>query len=236
MRWADLDSLNHVNNVVYLSYAAEARARMVEDGLLDAELTVAGITVKFVRPLSFGRAPVIVASQIEGDTLKQEICVEVDGERAVFAEVVSRHGEPEQAERREDVDVFAMALRRSDAEASGDVTSTKIFELFQESRILSIATRMDAMGPGSFVVGTADVTVHRPIRWRAEPCAAGVWISRVGRASFEIGAQLSDETGVLASSRTVLVGFDPVTQRSKPFNDRQRAQLEQRVRGIRTAS
>ena len=32
MRWADLDSLNHVNNVVYLDYAAESRAILVEDG------------------------------------------------------------------------------------------------------------------------------------------------------------------------------------------------------------
>ena len=36
MRWADLDSLNHVNNVVYVDYAAEsARAAWSMTGLIE---------------------------------------------------------------------------------------------------------------------------------------------------------------------------------------------------------
>lgn len=226
MRWADLDSLNHVNNVVYLNYAAESRARMVDDGLVGEATPVSGMTVRFVRPLPLGRRPVVVVSDVDGDTLTQQICVDEGDDRTVFAEVVTRHGEPQPTELREDVHVLPSALRRSDLDASGEVTATKVFELFQEARVFSIATRLDAFKPGSFVVGTADVTFHRPIRWRPEPCVAGVWVSRVGGASFDIGTQLSDDTGVLATSRTVLVGFDPTTQRSKPFDEPQRAQLE----------
>ena len=32
MRWADIDQLNHVNNVVYVDYAMEARARWSTTG------------------------------------------------------------------------------------------------------------------------------------------------------------------------------------------------------------
>lgn len=225
MRWADLDSLNHVNNVVYLGYAAESRARLVDDGLLSESARIGTMSVRFLRPMRLGREPVVVASELDGDTLTQQICLDADDSRTVFAEVVTRHGEPEESVLHRDVHVLPAALRRSDLDASGEVTPTKVFELFQEARVLSVASRMDALRSGSFVVGTSEVTLHRPIRWRPEPCTAGVWVSRVGRASFEIGAQLSDETGVLASSRSVLVGFDPQTQRSRPFEDEQRAQL-----------
>lgn len=230
MRWADLDSLNHVNNVVYLSYAAESREVLVEEGLLNGSARIAGITVTFQRPLALGRAPVTVVSTVDGATLTQQICVDSGSSRKVFAEVVTRHGEPEPAEPHSDVATLPAALRRSDLDAAGEVTPTKIFELFQESRVLSIRTQLDAFAPGSFVVGTSDVTLHRPIRWRPEPCVAGVWISRVGRASFDIGAELSDAAGVLATSRTVLVGFDPQTQRSRPFGEQERAQLDSLLR------
>lgn len=229
MRWADLDSLNHVNNVVYLDYAAESRAALIEDGLLDASAQVCGMSATYLRPLSLGRAPVVVASRVEGDILTQQIRLD-DGSTTVFAEVVTRHGERAQAEPHGVVHSLSAPLRRGDLDASGDVTASKIFELFQETRVLSVAMRLDSFRPGSFVVGTSDVTLHRPIRWRPEPCVAGVWVTRVGRASFEIASELSDETGVLASSRTVLVGFDPETQRSRAFDEDQRAQLADLMR------
>ncbi len=227
MRWADLDSLNHVNNVVYLDYAAESRAALVNDGLLSESAVIAGISVTYHRPLELGRLPVTVASSIDGATLMQQICIDAHGSRTVFAELVTRMGELEPAALHNDVVQLPMSLRRSDLDASGDVTPTKLFELFQEARVLSIATRLNALRPGSFVVGTSEVRLHRSICWRLEPCVAGMWISRVGRASFDIGVQLSDESGVLASARTVAVGFDPQTQRSRPFEERELAQLNQ---------
>ena len=50
MRWADLDQLNHVNNVVYVDYAMEARAQLVDDGHLDAGLPIRHVRVDFMRP------------------------------------------------------------------------------------------------------------------------------------------------------------------------------------------
>ena len=69
MRWADLDSLNHVNNVVYVDYAMEARGRLVDDGVLGAGQTIRRLRVDFLRPLLLSSKPVLVRSTIDADVL-----------------------------------------------------------------------------------------------------------------------------------------------------------------------
>ena len=97
MRWADLDSLNHVNNVVYLAYAQNARA--VIDGLPQGP--IGATTVEFKRPLLLGRRPVVVTTRVEGDqvgpgdtlvvleTMKMEIPVLAPGHGHVSKILVS---------------------------------------------------------------------------------------------------------------------------------------------------
>lgn len=230
MRWADLDTLNHVNNVVYLDYAAEARAVLVDEGALDGGPDIVSMTVKFLRPMRLGRTPVRVTSTVEGATLTQQIGVDAEDSTAVFAKVTTQFGQRQPIAPRQDVAAVSMSVRRSDLDPAGAVTPTKVFELFQESRVLHISTHLGAMTPGSFVVGTSSVTLRTPITWRAEPYEATVWVSRVGRGSFEIRSELSDGVSVLADSTTVLVGFDAQTQRSRPFGDDERAQLSELVR------
>ncbi len=230
MRWADLDSLNHVNNVVYLDYAAEARAVLVDEGLVDSGAEIVSMSVRFLRPMRLGRTPVVVTSTADGTTLVQQIGIDSDGSSAVFAEVTTILGEREQIASRDDVPVASLNVRRSDLDPVGAVTPTKVFELFQEARVLHISTHLAAMSPGSFVVGTSTVTFRAPIGWRAEPYDASVWVSRVGRGSFEMRSELSDGQTVLAGSTTVLVGFDPQTQRSRPFGDQERLELSGLIR------
>ncbi len=230
MRWADLDSLQHVNNVVYLAYAAEGRAAMVADGALAPGLTPVSMTVRFVRPLRLGRRPVVVASTLDGDDVVQQIAVDGDdGQRTVFAEVTTRTGERVPADVHPGVHTLPMSLRRDDLDAAGSATATKVFELFQETRVLHISTLLGTMRPGRFVVGTSSVTFRDDIRWRPEPLQTSAWISRVGNGSFEMRSELSDGARVLADSTTALVGFDPATQTSKAFDEAERAQLHELV-------
>lgn len=230
MRWADLDSLNHVNNVVYLDYAAEARSVLVDEGVVDGTADITSMTVRFQRPMRLGRTPVLVTSTLDGSTLTQQISVDSDGSGAVFAVVTTEFGERRSTAPRDDLPSVSVNVRRSDLDAAGAVTATKAFELFQESRILHISMHLGAMAPGSFVVGTSTVVLREPIGWRSDPYEASVWVSRVGRGSFEIRSELSDGLTVLAESTTVLVGFDPGTQRSRPFREDERAQLSELVR------
>lgn len=67
MRWADLDMLGHVNNVVYADYLQEARVDMLRvharsphtDGLAEG-LLVANHQVTYLEPLHFDHDPVFV--------------------------------------------------------------------------------------------------------------------------------------------------------------------------------
>lgn len=224
MRWADLDSLNHVNNVVYVDYAAESRAMLIDDGLLEPGRDVTHMSVKYVRPLLLTRHPVLVVSSIDSDTMTQEISVERDGERAVHAVVTTSFGTPTPRSRAEvAIDPLPSRIRRSDLDAAGVVGPTKTFELFQEGRILFISSHLAELSAGQFVVGTVSVDFHRPITWRREPYQVRGWISRVGDASITIESELSDGDAVLARAQSFLVGFDLALQTSRVFTDEERA-------------
>ncbi len=72
VRWADIDSLGHVNNVAYVDYMQEARVDMLaihpgETGryALGEGVVVVRHEVEFVRPLVFRFAPVRVETWVE---------------------------------------------------------------------------------------------------------------------------------------------------------------------------
>lgn len=68
VRWSDLDTYHHVNNVKYIEYFQEARIRysmaMHTDGDVFGDFVVARIDVDYLRPLDFRHEPVEVHSWI----------------------------------------------------------------------------------------------------------------------------------------------------------------------------
>jgi len=223
MRWADLDSLNHVNNVVYVDYASEVRGLLVEDGILEPDHGVVSMSVRYVRPMLLSRHPVVVASVIDGDTLTQEICSDRDGTRTVYSRVVTTLGNPEPAEATAvDVDPLPSRIRRSDLDSTDAVSLIKTVELFQEGRVLFISDHLWGLKAGQFVVGTVAIDFHASIRWRREPYESRSWISRVGAGSVTIESELSDGDALLARGTSVLVGFDLAAQKSRAFSPDER--------------
>ncbi|OIJ26914.1 acyl-CoA thioesterase [Nocardioides luteus] len=97
MRWADLDMLGHVNNVVYVDYLQEARVDMLRtharspqtQGLAEG-VVVASHQVTYVEPLLFDFTPVYVESWVTdiraaSFTMAYEIFRDQpDGSRKVF--------------------------------------------------------------------------------------------------------------------------------------------------------
>lgn len=217
MRWADLDSLNHVNNVVYLDYAAESRALLVEDGLLD-DRPVQRIAIDFLRSLLLSSHPVQVRSTVDGSELVQEI--RAQGADAVFARLTTTYGDAvELAPQAGAGDPLPLRVRRSDLDLTGAVSTTRTFGLFQESRVLFLSQRLTSMTPGRFVVGHVEVSYAGPLSWRTRPYEAHNWVSRVGSSSVTVESQLADGDVVLAQCRSVLVGFDLESQRSRRLSD-----------------
>lgn len=96
MRWADLDLLGHINNVVYVDYLQEARVDMLRThgpastGDLAEGVVVVRHEVTYVAPLHFGFRPVSIESWVTEIraatfTLAYEIFHEApDGTREVY--------------------------------------------------------------------------------------------------------------------------------------------------------
>ncbi|WP_296602809.1 thioesterase family protein [Nocardioides sp.] len=98
LRWADLDLLGHVNNVVYVDYLQEARVDMLRThgpaahtGELAEGVVVVRHEASYLAPLAFGFEPVTIESWVTEIraatfTLAYEIFHEQpDGERRVHA-------------------------------------------------------------------------------------------------------------------------------------------------------
>ncbi len=97
LRWADLDVLGHVNNVVYVDYLQEARVDMLRvhargpmTGDLAEAVVVVSHRVEYAAPLLFGPEPVLIecwVTQIRAAsfTMAYELFHERDGGRVVYA-------------------------------------------------------------------------------------------------------------------------------------------------------
>jgi acyl-CoA thioester hydrolase len=97
LRWADMDSLGHVNNVTYVDYLQEARVDMlaVHAPATGGEELAEGVVVvrhevEFCSPLVFRREPVRIESWVSriraaSFTMRYEILDELpDGGRRVY--------------------------------------------------------------------------------------------------------------------------------------------------------
>jgi len=102
LRWADMDSLGHVNNVTYVDYLQEARVDMfaVHAPASGGEELAEGVVVvrhevEFLSPLVFRFEPVRIETWITrlraaSFTMAYEILDELpDGERRVYARATS---------------------------------------------------------------------------------------------------------------------------------------------------
>lgn len=219
MRWADLDTLNHVNNVRYVDYALEAMDQLVADGAIAANRPVSRMEVNYLRPLALSREPLRITSAVVGTQLVQEI----GAGGTVFAKVTTSFDAEVPAPVESPVGATYLAqLRRSDIDGNGRVSVGKTFEIFQESRILHFTASQEAHAANGFVVANLVVECIRPITWQPTPVTVNSWLSRVGNASMRVGSQIIDEGRVLATCDAVLVGFDMATQKSRRFSDEER--------------
>ncbi len=222
LRWADLDTLNHVNNVRYVDYALEAIGQLIADGEVPADADLTRIVVDYLRPLTLSLKPIRISSVIGEGQIVQEICSEDTVYARVttdFGSLVKRFAAPHEGP------VYPAQLRRVDLDGDGHVTPAKVFELFQESRILHFVRLLERHAAGAFVVGRLAVDFHRPISWHPEPITISSWISSVGSSSMIVGQSIAAGDEVYAACDAVLVGFDMETQKSRKLTDAEREQL-----------
>lgn len=222
LRWADLDTLNHVNNVRYIDYALEATAQLIEDGEVPADADLTRIAVDFLRPLPLSLKPIRISSAVGDGHIVQEICAEdmvFARVRTEFGSLIKRFAAPKVGP------VHAGQLRRADLDGDGHVSTAKVFELFQEARIVHFSKLLERHSAGKFVVANVSIDFHQPIAWQPEPVTIASWIGHVGSSSMTIDARLVEGDTVYAACEAVLVGFDMETQKSRKLSDTEREQL-----------
>jgi len=120
-------------------------------------------------------------------------------------------------------------VRWSDVDAYGHVNNVKYFEYYQEARIAFLQRLGGDWSPGAsserFVVARLTVDYRRPMLFRAEPFPIDSWVSRIGRSSYDVKAQIRDGEQVLSWATAVLVGYDLATARARPLSDAERSAL-----------
>jgi acyl-CoA thioester hydrolase len=123
--------------------------------------------------------------------------------------------------------VFPLHTRFSDVDIYGHVNNVKYFEYYQEARLAFLTSLGRAEDAGQFavVVARVDVDYKRPILFRTEPYAVESWVTRVGKSSFGLAAQIKDGDTVLSQAEAVLVTFDLESQAARPLTDTERERL-----------
>lgn len=257
MRWADLDPLGHVNNVVFVDYLQEARVDMLRvharspktERLAEGTVVVSN-QVTYLAPLHFDFKPVYIeiwVTQVRAAsfTLAYEVFREESGQRTVYVRastvlspyVFSAEGprrltpeekadlepylepsppaRPDFSEsRRTELGHFPLTVRFSDVDTYGHVNNVKYFEYFQEARLAMMQRLLVKLGrPGwapMVVVAQTDVAYRLPVLHRPEPYDVWTRISRQGRTSMTIDAEIVDPAvdRTLAHGRSVLIFYD----------------------------
>lgn len=123
--------------------------------------------------------------------------------------------------------LYQCHVRFSDVDVYGHVNNVKYFEYFQEARLAYISTLSGRDEAADFMIVLArmDVDYKRPILFRTEPYQIETSVSRVGRSSFDLVAQIRDGDTLLSQARAVLVGFDVASQAARPLAEEERALL-----------
>jgi acyl-CoA thioester hydrolase len=163
------------------------------------------------------RATSVLAPYVFATEQPRRLTAEERASLQVYLEPEQRPAAAIGPARRTELGHYPLHVRFSDVDAYGHVNNVKYFEYFQEARI-SVMGKLrrdpDHAAMPSMVVAQSDVTYRRPILFRPEPYDVYSWVSRIGRTSMVIEAEIVAEGGPLARGRFVMVFVDPATGRS----------------------
>lgn len=128
----------------------------------------------------------------------------------------------------DDAHVYSCHVRWSDVDVFGHVNNVKYFEYVQEARIdfMHSLAEDSLSGDSTWVVARQDVEYKRPMLFRAGAYQIKTAVTRIGRSSYELQADIVDGAELMSRARTVVVAFDQATQRSRAMTAAERAALE----------
>ena len=226
LRWADVDSLGHVNNVAYADYLQEAhRSMLTNDPYAWAVADRGGVRrqeLTYLAPMvPSAESEVVIESRLTGCgdelAIDSEVIGVTGGDRTVTARskaLLGRPAEPArgQAVRPDHAHQYAAAVRFSDLDVNGIVGDTSYFVYLQEARIALMADL--GLDPTSTVVAQKNVDFLRHDLDQPTTFEVWTWVSRVGNRSVTFESSVSHGDVAFAHGSSTLVFFDLEAQRS----------------------
>lgn len=121
---------------------------------------------------------------------------------------------------------YDLQVRRADMDAFSHVNNVVYLTYVDEAREDMLA---GALGGGDvterLVVARHRVSYLRPLVHRRAPVHIDSAVTRVGRSSFGVRHEVRDDDATYCTVDSVLVAFDPATERARPLTDAERAAL-----------
>ncbi len=110
--------------------------------------------------------------------------------------------------------------RFSDLDMLQHVSNVVYNDYLQEGRIRMMRELRADFAEPYFpqVLARQEINYRKTLVLGPAPLVVEAWISSVGRTSYEVGLRILDDDGSLAAdAMSVMVCFDPVTQKSVPI-------------------
>ena len=121
-------------------------------------------------------------------------------------------------------------VRWDDLDAMGHVNNAKYLTFAQEARFewsfVQPSQKNNRPGILEMVVAHADVDFLAPIFEGGIYVDVSLWVSRIGKSSFDMIYEILREDAVLARVKTVQVAVDESVAKSRPLNKDEREFLE----------
>lgn len=128
---------------------------------------------------------------------------------------------------------FDCPVRWSDMDAYGHVNNARFLTYLEEARIDLLFTRATTEGAGGLARGALvrhqEIDYLRPVAF-GDPLRIGVWVSRIGGASFAVSYRVSVGATPVATARTTLVRYDLEAEQVRRLDPAERAFLSTHLR------
>ena len=143
---------------------------------------------------------------------------------------------------------FFLQVRFGDIDSYGHVNNVAYLSYLETARVHLVHTPLqgataddagpqagpdttlgDLFGPDIHpLVGRQEIEYRAPLAFRPEPIAVNVWVTRLGRSSYDLGYSVAepDDSTVYAVASTSMVLVDRRTGSPVPISDEQRRAFE----------
>jgi len=122
-------------------------------------------------------------------------------------------------------------VRWDDLDAMGHVNNAKYLTLAQEARFewsfMQHHSKGEIPGLMEMVVAKAEVDFFKPINLGGIFVDVELWVEKIGNSSFVMVYEIKNGEDLCARLKTVQVGVDSTTSKSRPLTESERKFLEQ---------